>query len=91
MTYKHLKINKSVIRSALCCKIRQGMGTELSQDQYHILRNKGTERPFTGAFDAHFEPGKYVCAGCGTPSSSGAKFNSHCGWPSSMLLQQMRT
>lgn len=83
MTYKHLKINKRDSFRPVLQKSDKEWELELSQDQYHILRNKGTERPFTGAFDAHFEPGKYVCAGCGTPLFySGAKFNSHCGWPS---------
>lgn len=55
----------------------------LTPEQYHILREKGTERPFTGVFNMHSEKGVYSCAGCGTPLfTDGQKFNSHCGWPS---------
>ncbi len=54
----------------------------LSQDEYHILRNKGTERAFTGEFDGHFEEGMYICAGCGNKLfQSDTKYKSGCGWP----------
>jgi peptide-methionine (R)-S-oxide reductase len=56
---------------------------ELSDDQYFVCRQKGTERAFTGAYHASKEPGMYHCACCGTPLfSSDAKFNSGTGWPS---------
>ena len=55
----------------------------LPQDVYHIAREKGTERPFTGKYNAHFEGGTYYCAACGNPLfKSDAKFESSCGWPS---------
>lgn len=55
---------------------------ELTPEQYRVLREKGTEAPFTGEYDEHFEPGTYQCAGCGrTIFASDAKFNSGCGWP----------
>lgn len=54
----------------------------LSPEQYHILREKGTERAFTGQFDKHYDAGEYYCAGCGTRLfTSDAKYNSGCGWP----------
>ena len=54
----------------------------LSQEEYHILRNKGTERAFTGEFDGHFEEGMYICAGCGNKLfQSDTKYKSGCGWP----------
>lgn len=54
----------------------------LTPEQYYVLREKGTERPFVNKFDEHFEPGTYVCAACGAELfSSDTKFNSGCGWP----------
>lgn len=55
---------------------------ELTPMQYAVLREKATERPFSGEYDHSFEPGTYVCAGCGEPLfTSDAKFDSGCGWP----------
>ena len=54
----------------------------LSQEEYRILREKGTERAFTGEYDGHFEEGMYVCAGCGNDLfESDTKYRSGCGWP----------
>jgi len=55
---------------------------ELSPEQYRVLRQQGTEAPFTGEYDEVFEPGTYLCAGCGAELfDSEAKYNSGCGWP----------
>lgn len=54
----------------------------LTPMQYHVLREAGTERAFTGEYDHHFSRGDYVCAGCGAPLfASDDKYNSGCGWP----------
>ena len=56
---------------------------QLTPEQFHIMREAGTERAFTGKFWKTKEPGKYYCAGCGAELfSSAAKFESGTGWPS---------
>jgi peptide-methionine (R)-S-oxide reductase len=55
----------------------------LSPEQYQILRQKGTERAFTGKYEKNKQSGMYKCAGCGLPLfASDTKFDSGSGWPS---------
>jgi len=57
--------------------------SQLTREEYHILREKGTEMPHTGEYNLHFEKGTYMCKGCGSALfQSDSKFDAHCGWPS---------
>jgi peptide-methionine (R)-S-oxide reductase len=56
---------------------------QLSSEQYHITREKGTERPFSGKYNNHKEEGVYKCVACGNELfDSDTKYNSGSGWPS---------
>jgi len=56
---------------------------QLGEEAYRVLREKGTERPFTGEYNAEKAKGVYRCRGCGTPLfSSDTKYDSGSGWPS---------
>ncbi len=57
--------------------------SKLTQEQFHILREKGTEAPFTGKYHDSHESGMFICAACGNELfSSENKFDSGTGWPS---------
>ena len=64
-------------------KTEEDWKKELSPEQFRILREKGTERAFTGEFWDHHDIGTYSCAACGQELfQSDSKFDSGCGWPS---------
>jgi peptide-methionine (R)-S-oxide reductase len=57
--------------------------SRLTPEQFRVTQQNGTERPFTGEYDDHYEPGIYVDIVSGEPLfASSAKFSSGCGWPS---------
>lgn len=67
-------------------KTKEQWKKELTPEQYHILREKGTEGPFTGEYYHNKDKGIYLCAGCGSEVfSSEHKYDSGSGWPSFFL------
>jgi peptide-methionine (R)-S-oxide reductase len=56
---------------------------KLTDEQYYVLREKGTEAPYSGSLLHNDKKGQYACAACGNIIfDSSTKFNAHCGWPS---------
>lgn len=56
---------------------------ELSKEEQRVIIHKGTEMPFSGEYENHWEKGTYVCKRCGAKLyRSDSKFDAHCGWPS---------
>lgn len=71
------------VRDTICCMNDDDFRKKLTTEQYHVLRERGTEPPFTGKLIAEKRDGMYFCAACGAQLfKSGTKFDSGCGWPS---------
>ncbi len=77
-------MNKGKIETpAPISKTEEEWRRSLTPEQYHVLREKGTERAFSGEYWDNHEKGTFVCAGCGNPLfSAETKFESGTGWPS---------
>ncbi len=56
---------------------------DLNSEEYRIIVLKGTEKPYSGTYNNHFDEGVYICKACNNPLfKSNSKFKSNCGWPS---------
>jgi peptide-methionine (R)-S-oxide reductase len=76
-------IPREATMSEKITKSEQEWRQQLTDEEFRVLREKGTERAFTGKYWDNKEKGTYVCSGCGLPLfSSGTKFKSGTGWPS---------
>jgi peptide-methionine (R)-S-oxide reductase len=74
---------KPVTDAPKVSKSEQEWRDQLSREEYHVLREAGTERPFTGEYTDTKTVGVYSCRACGAELfRSTEKFESHCGWPS---------
>lgn len=74
---------KGVVTVGKVVKTKEEWKKQLSEEQYYVTREKGTERAFTGKYDKHYKEGVYKCIGCGISLfSSDTKFDSGTGWPS---------
>ncbi|CAN5918654.1 hypothetical protein BH24BAC1_BH24BAC1_04210 [soil metagenome] len=78
-----LSVAQASVKQYPVTKTEAEWRAQLSPEQYHVLRQKGTERAFSGKYNKHQEKGIYTCAACGTELfSSETKFDSKTGWPS---------
>ena len=74
--------NKETAKNKIV-KSEEAWKKELTDQEYYVLRQKGTDRPGDYGYTNHFEKGTYVCGACGAQLfKSGSKFKSDCGWPS---------
>lgn len=63
--------------------MEKGEYRKLTPEEQRVIVNKGTEMPYSGEYEQHFEKGTYVCKRCGAPLyRSEDKFDARCGWPS---------
>ena len=70
-------------KSSKSSKSEQDWKADLTPEQYRVTREAGTEAPYSGEFDQHWDQGTYFCVCCGHPLfGSESKFNAGCGWPS---------
>jgi peptide-methionine (R)-S-oxide reductase len=82
-TSTNIKTVKNMDTTQTVTKSEEEWKKVLSAEQYAILRDKGTDRPFTGKYYLTTDKGVYLCAACGNELfTSDMKFDSHCGWPS---------
>jgi methionine-R-sulfoxide reductase len=69
--------------STMVIKTDSEWKAQLTPEQYYVLRQKGTERPFTSKWEEHYDGGTYSCIACGNELfKSDSKFDAGCGWPS---------
>ena len=75
--------NKKRVKVKKVTKTEEEWKNELTEQQYFVLREQGTDAPGQGGYTAHFEKGTYHCAACDLQLfKSNTKYESHCGWPS---------
>ena len=80
---KTTKKDQTMDKTQVITKSEEEWKKQLTEEQYYILREKGTERPFTGKYYKTDDKGVYSCAACGNELfTSDMKFDSECGWPS---------
>lgn len=77
------KKDQTMDKTPTIAKTEEEWRKQLTEEQYYILRQKGTESPFTGKYYKTNDKGVYSCAACGAELfTSEMKFDSECGWPS---------
>jgi peptide methionine sulfoxide reductase msrA/msrB len=82
-TNPSITTNSTKTKTDTIMKTEDEWKKELTGDQYYVLREKGTEAPYSGELLLNKEKGIYKCAGCGNELfTDDMKFDSHCGWPS---------
>lgn len=80
---KSTKMNAMTDTTKVISRTEEEWKKILTPEQYHVMREKGTDMPFTGKYYLNKEKGMYACAACGNELfSSDMKFDSDCGWPS---------